>query len=169
MVWLCFRVVPVTRFTALKCMTSGTEKSRYPLLLRDAVAQTVSRWYRAIEAIKFFCYMVPILSWCFELICIEQFCFSLTPRCGGVLKYQHQLSVSLMSVSWNHTAIVIDPTSLRWLKLFILQSFMPDDCSFALLTKESRKSPGTTPPSVVAQQWLLTRKRRRSTSLWPTP
>ena len=119
MAWLYFCVVSVTRITALKCMTSGTEKSRYPLLLRDAVAQTVSRWYRAIEAIKFFCYMVPILSWCFELICIEQFCFSLTPRCGGVLKYQHQLSVSLMSVSWNHTAIVIDPTSLRWLKLFL--------------------------------------------------
>ena len=130
MAWLCFCVVPVTRFTALKCMTSGIEKSRYTVPLRGAVAQAASRCYRAIEAIKLFCYIVPILSWCSELIGIEQFCFSLTPRCGGVLKYRHQLSLSSMSVSWNDIAVVIDPTSLRWLKLFIPQSFMPDDCHF---------------------------------------
>ena len=36
-----------------------------------------------------------ILSRCSELIFIEQFCVSTTPRCGGVLKREHQPSLAM--------------------------------------------------------------------------
>ena len=135
---LFFGVVLSPRFTALKCMTSESEKSRNPLLLSGAAVKAAPRFRRAGTAIFLSSDVVPILSRCCKLIVIEQFCFSATPRCGGVLKCQHQLSRILMSVSRNdESPIAIELTLPRQFK-FLSSCAVAPSCVCPGLVGESK-------------------------------
>ena len=94
--------------------------------------------------------------WCCTLI--EQFCYGQPPRCGGVLKVEHQFSLAGCIYCCCSSSQSCDVGSSSFVQSSAtIVTILPSGRIAIKRVKESK----TTRSSVVAQRWLLLTRRKQ--------